>query len=227
MLAWRAVMRRSLAAAVLALVLAVPAVAHADAFDDVFADYQRDGQISPCKHSEAELRQAKSAVPNDIEQYAPDFPDALDQALEARARGGCGQQQQAAAPPVTTATPTGGNAPTPAPAPAASTTPAAPSGSVPQPPGTATLAGAADDGAIVNAASRQAAARGDAPAPLIVLAVLGALLLLGLLAWGVARFFAWDPRWLASTRHAVAEAGWHAGAAWADFTDWLRRGRAT
>jgi hypothetical protein len=60
---------------------------------------------------------------------------------------------------------------------------------------------------------------------LVVLAVLGGLLLLGLLAWGLARFFAWDPAWLAGARHAVAEAGWRTSGAWADFSDWLRRGR--
>jgi hypothetical protein len=46
-----------------------------------------------------------------------------------------------------------------------------------------------------------------------------------LLLWALLRLFAWDPRWLAATRHAVAEAGWRTSGAWEDFTDWLRRGR--
>ena len=103
---------------------------------------------------------------------------------------------------------------------------AAPAATVPSPPGSAQPAPAAADGAIVNAA----AVAGDPgasepPAPLIVLAVLGALLLLGLLLWGLARYFAWDPGWLAGSRHAVQEAGWRAGGLWDDFTDWLRPGR--
>ena len=72
-----------------ALLLAAPATAPADAFDDVFADYQKDGRISACRHSDKALRDARKQIPNDIEQYAPDFPDALDEALERRARGEC------------------------------------------------------------------------------------------------------------------------------------------
>src|SRR4051794_37185768 len=71
------------------LALALPAVAFADAFDDVFADYQKDGKIDACKHSDKALRDARRQIPNDIEQYAPDFPDALDEAREKRARGEC------------------------------------------------------------------------------------------------------------------------------------------
>jgi hypothetical protein len=57
------------------------------------------------------------------------------------------------------------------------------------------------------------------------LVVLGALVV-GLLAlWLVARWWAWEPRWLVRWRHATAEAGWRASAAWAEFTDWLRLGR--
>jgi hypothetical protein len=57
------------------------------------------------------------------------------------------------------------------------------------------------------------------------LVVLGALVV-GLLAlWAIARWWAWEPRWLVRWRHATAEAGWRASAAWAEFTDWLRLGR--
>src|SRR3712207_9344696 len=85
----RVMLRRALTLAVLAGVLAAPAVAQADAFTDVFADYQEDGRIDPCAHSQADLRAAKGRIPNDIEQYAPDFPQALDEALEDRARSAC------------------------------------------------------------------------------------------------------------------------------------------
>ena len=81
-------------------------------------------------------------------------------------------------------------------------------------------------------AARQAsapAAKDDdgSSAPVVVLAALGGLLLLLALLWGLVRLLGWDPRWLAGTRHATAEAGWRASTAWDDFRDWIRRGRAS
>lgn len=60
------------------------------------------------------------------------------------------------------------------------------------------------------------------PAGLIVA---GAVLIVALALLGLARWWAWEPHWLARWRHATAEAGWRASAAWAEFTDWLRLGR--
>jgi len=60
---------------------------------------------------------------------------------------------------------------------------------------------------------------------LVALIVVGALALALLCAWGFARWWAWEPAWLVRWRHATAEAGWRASAAWAEFTDWLRLGR--
>jgi len=219
-------LRRALMLAVLAGALALPASAHADPFTDVFADYQKDGRIDACAHSLADLRAAKGDVPNDIEQYAPDFPEALDGALEDRARSACPSSGGAAAATATTPAQT-----TPPPAaepadPTATTELSAPGTTVPSPPGSAQPAEPAADGAIVNAAAQSPDEGADRiPAPLIVLAVVGGLVLLCLLVWGVARYFAWDPEWLRAARHAVAEAGWRAGGLWDDFTDWVRPGR--
>jgi hypothetical protein len=58
-----------------------------------------------------------------------------------------------------------------------------------------------------------------------VLVLAGAIVLALLVAWAVARWWAWEPRWLVRWRHAMGEAGWRASAAWAEFTDWLRLGR--
>lgn len=213
--------RRAFMLAALAGALAAPAAAHADAFADVFADYQKDGRIDPCAHSQSDLRAAKGKIPNDIEQYAPDFPQALDEAAEDRARSACPTTGAAGATTTTQAAAAQG-----APAPTATTDVAAPAATVPSPPGSAQPVPAAADGAIVNAAARSAdPGASEPPAPLIALAVIGGLVLLGLLLWGVARFFAWDPAWLAGARHAVQEAGWRAGGLWDDFTDWLRPGR--
>jgi hypothetical protein len=89
-------------------------------------------------------------------------------------------------------------APAPAPQPAPAATPAPPQGA------------AADDRNIAAIA--------------LLFVVAAALLLVGVLA-GLAHWQAWEPPWLVRWRHATGEAGWRAGNAWAEFTDWLRLGR--
>ncbi len=59
----------------------------------------------------------------------------------------------------------------------------------------------------------------------IVIAVIAALLLLACAAWAFARSRAYEPHWLISLRHAMAEAGFRTSATWAEFTDWARLGR--
>jgi hypothetical protein len=59
----------------------------------------------------------------------------------------------------------------------------------------------------------------------IVLAAIAALLLLACAAWAFARSRAYEPRWLVSLRHAMAEAGFRTSATWAEFADWVRLGR--
>jgi len=211
-----------LAALVAAVALLVPATVSADPFDEVFADYQKDGEIDPCAHTPEELQAAKRDIPNDIEQYAPDFPAALDKAMEERARATC---EGGAAPDGSATTPGDGTTTDTAPAAPGTTTPNTP-GQAPAPPGTAEPAPPAADGAIANAAARDRGSGGNAPAPLVALAIVGALLALCLLVWALFRFFAWEPRWLLEARHSVAEAGWRTGGAWADFTDWLRSRRS-
>jgi hypothetical protein len=57
------------------------------------------------------------------------------------------------------------------------------------------------------------------------LVFIGVLLLILLIGWAIARWWAWEPHWLVRLRHSMGEAGWRASAAWAEFTDWLRLGR--
>lgn len=64
----------------------------------------------------------------------------------------------------------------------------------------------------------------DRAAVLMLLAV-AAIAVFLLALWAIARWQAWEPPWLARWRHATGEAGWRAGNAWAEFTDWLRIGR--
>jgi hypothetical protein len=59
----------------------------------------------------------------------------------------------------------------------------------------------------------------------IVAAALAVLLILICLAWGVARWFAYEPRWSISLRHSLAEASWRLSASWDEFSDWARIGR--
>jgi hypothetical protein len=60
---------------------------------------------------------------------------------------------------------------------------------------------------------------------IVLLAVLGLILLVVAATLGVARWWAWEPRWWLRTRHATAEAGWRTSATWAECRDWLRLGR--
>ncbi len=203
---------RPLLAALAAVVVLLPvAVAAADPFDDVFADYQKDGEIDACAYTEAELNEAKRDIPNDIDQYAPEFPARLDAAIEQRESGTCAGG--------TTAPST-----TPAPAPGATvpgtTTPAT------TPPAQTTPPPATTQPGTTTGAATPARDDGDDDAALVALIVAGGLLLLGAAVWALFRLFAWEPRWLLGARHAVGEAGWRASGAWADFTDWLRSRRS-
>jgi hypothetical protein len=58
----------------------------------------------------------------------------------------------------------------------------------------------------------------------IVLAVLAAVLVLACISWALARRRAFEPHWLLSLRHSMAEAGFRASATWAEFSDWVRLG---
>lgn len=58
----------------------------------------------------------------------------------------------------------------------------------------------------------------------IVIAAVAALLVVGCLAWGLARQRAFEPHFSLTLRHAMAEAGYRMAATWAEFSDWLRLG---
>jgi len=58
----------------------------------------------------------------------------------------------------------------------------------------------------------------------IAAVILAAVLVLACIAWALARRRAFEPHWLLSLRHAMAEAGFRASATWAEFADWVRLG---
>jgi hypothetical protein len=136
------------------------------------------------------------------------------------------------APPATATTPAattpGATATTPA-----ATTPGATPTTPATTPTTGSPAASAPGGTIARLTLTQSGkarankAKGDRPlsAGAIVIAALALLLLLGCIAWALARRRAFEPHWLLSLRHAMAEAGFRASATWSEFTDWARLGR--
>jgi hypothetical protein len=212
------ILRISLTVSVLAagaVFAAVPVAgaASGNAFLMTFTDYKADGIINGCQYTESQLKDAQRQVPPDIEQYAPDFPGALQAALEQRARG-CGGKQvapaQAVAPSVAPIVP-----PTQGPRAEVTKQPPAPP-----------VADSVEDHVIPKVAvTARDQGASTAPAPILALAIVGGLLGLAGLAWGIERWGAWEPAWLLTSRHAVAEAGFRVSATWADFTDWVRIGR--
>jgi cobalamin biosynthesis Mg chelatase CobN len=209
--------------AVLLALLAVAPAAQASAFRDVFGAYKKTGQVDACAWSAKQLTAAKQQVPNDIAQYAPDFPNALNNAISKRAAGGC--SKQAAATPAPAATTTPPAQPTATTGVPPGTTPAAPAGTQAPQPTPASNPSPAIAGKAVLAASKTRSSDAGVPAPLVALAVIGALMALAALLYWLARWWAWEPRWLVRARHAGAEASWRASGSWAEFMDWLRMGR--
>ncbi len=198
--------------------------------------------VPPCQFTTSQLNDALKNVTRDLRQYQPDFEDAVRTAIEQRSAGACDKKSTQTESSTNTPA-TGGGSDSNSNTPAAGATPST-GGSEPSTPATSAPAGAAPAGATpqpdpaVNPAPAvaddaiPAAATGapidgadDAPAPLLVLALMmGLLLVLGAL-WAAVHWAGFDPPWLQRWRHASHEAGWRASAAWSEFTDWVRLGR--
>ena len=208
--------RRGVIALTCAAALVVPAVAHANAFDDALKEYQKTGAVDGCKHTAAELAQAKVQTPKDIAQIAPGFPAQLAAGAAKRSKGCSKSERKATSTATSGAGATTGTGATGTPA----TTTIAPNA-------TPTAATTAPAPAPAPAAASQTAPQSTSShkGARLALIVLGALLVMLLALWAFAHWWAWEPRWLVRWRHATAEAGWRASAAWAEFTDWLRLGR--
>jgi cobalamin biosynthesis Mg chelatase CobN len=221
--------RRGAIALTCAAALLVPAAAHANAFDDTLKEYRQTGAVDGCKHSAEALAQAKAQTPEDIAQTAPGFPAQLAAAAEKRAKGCTKAEEQAtststaAAPAGTGTTGTTGTGTTGTGA--ATQPPAASTGATQAPFGTTTPPAVTQPPAAAPATQAAAQSTSSHRGARLALLVVAALLLMLLALWAFARWWAWEPRWLVRWRHATAEAGWRASAAWAEFTDWLRLGR--
>ena len=210
----------------------MPAAALANAYDDTLRDYRTTGAVNGCKYTAAQLAQAKTQTPKNIKDVAPGYPAQLAVAAAKRAKGCTKAEEKAANTTTSAAGATTGTTGTGTTAPSTTGTATAT-----QPPATTTIAPNATTTAATPApAPAPAPATTAAPAPAtqstashrgarLALIVVGALLAMLLALWAFARWWAWEPHWLARWRHATAEAGWRASAAWAEFTDWLRLGR--
>ena len=245
-------MRRSRTPIALALVAGAlalaPGVALADG-DAVIDDFQSDGSITACDHSAQDLRDAQEAIGPDIEQYSPELPSAIEAALSARAAGGCGSGGgdggggggSGAGGGGGDGGATGGGAaggsagPGAPPGSGAGAAPGTPGGGgsglpgqggpTPGPQADLTADPSVAGQAVPRNAQPAVAGAADAPAPILLLAILGALLALGAAAFALGRWWAFEPAWLLGTRHSWHEAGFRASAVWAEFRDWVRLGR--
>jgi hypothetical protein len=216
-------MRRTppfLVALALSLVFAAPA--SADLFTDVVNDYIKDSRLDVCSYTQDQLKKIKDAVPVDQNAYTPEFIAAVDDAIARRAEGACNKKKvtEAIAQAPTTGGGPAGRPPAPKAAPgqpAAAQPPPTPTAEPSPAPGVATDA--------IAVAARSTASGGDAPFPVLALAILAGLLALGGLLFGLVRWRAWEPDWAQRMRHATGEAGWRAASTWAEFTDFVRFGR--
>jgi hypothetical protein len=66
-----------------------PGIAAAGPLQTVLTDLQADGKIDACTYSSATLNSAKGSIPADLDQYAPDLRNAIENALSTKAGGGC------------------------------------------------------------------------------------------------------------------------------------------
>ncbi len=197
-------------------------------------------RLDACKYTTAELKKAKAIVPLDVRQYNAALIAAFDDAIAARAQGQCNKKNQGTAPATGTQAPPATNGTTPPP-PAGQTGQAAnpqaqaqAQAQVGQPqqaqapptpksePTPAPLIVAGDQIALASQATDIVP---ETPFPMLALAILLGVLALCTLAFGVVRFFAWEPAWAVRFRHAAGEAGWRASSTWSDFADYVRMGR--
>jgi len=193
-------------------------------------------RLDACHYTTEELKNAKAIVPLDVQQYNAALIAAFDDAIAARAQGACDKRKQQAASPGTTQTPPAAGGTTPP----SSSTKASPQAQAqaqaqvgqpqqaqapPTPKGEPAPAPAIAAGDEIALAAHTIDVVPDTPFPMLALAILLGVLALITLAFGVVRFFAWEPRWAVRFRHAAGEAGWRASSTWSDFADYVRLGR--
>ncbi|TML29672.1 MAG: hypothetical protein E6G30_03715 [Actinobacteria bacterium] len=199
-----------LTAAILAA-LAAPALAEQSPLDQ----YQSSGTIDPCNPG----IYSTGAAPNDVQQYAPDYLQALQDARNKGCRRG-GGAGGVSTTPAAAAPSAGGSGPS-AGAPAS-----VPAGTpyVPKPPVPPKAVAAVQSGTALGPQLPLAAkSDGGTPAPIVALAVMFLLALVGGALAGVARHLGWTGGMLDPVRHAGGEAALRMGSAADRLRDLTRR----
>ncbi|MDX6672097.1 MAG: hypothetical protein QOI91_2460 [Solirubrobacteraceae bacterium] len=178
-------MRPTPTALVLAAVVGLLALAPAAWAETPLEQYQRTGKINPCTASGG-----PGSIPNDVAQYAPDFLDAYNAAQ----RQGCNRGGVSQTKPTDTQSgvPVGGNGQS------------LPPGStfVPKPPAPPKLF---HEGKVVRHLPLAAGADAMTPAPILGLAALLLLALVGGALAGTWRYMGWGLDRLDPLRHAAGE----------------------
>ncbi len=182
-------------------------------------EYQRTGHITPCKYTSGQLG---GKVPNDVEQYAPEYKSQLDAAARQRTRGCGGSSGGGGSSGSGGGVDTGGGG--------AASGGSGPGGSgaggsgsravVPPAPPIDPTAGEPATG--IEQPATTASGKGGTSTALWVLLILGGLVVLGGALALVGRYLGWSPRWLAPAMHAVREAGMRIGTTAGGFADWAR-----
>jgi hypothetical protein len=194
-----------LAALAVALLAALAPAASADSPLD---QYQRTGKIDPCTPGLG----GGGGTPNDVAQYAPDYLQALN---DARAKG-CTHGSAGGSGATGVATAAGG------------TTGGAPPGAAPgtpyvaKPPAPPKTGPGAVQSPIGGHLPLAVKTDGGTPAPVIALAVMLLLALLGGALAAVGRQLGWSLGVLDPVRHAGGEAAMRMGSAAGSLTDWAR-----
>ena len=191
-------LRLLLPALLLAGLLAVPAVAPADDFDQIFDDYQSDGELNDCYRPE-ELHNAGRGIPPDIEQYTPGFGDALSAAQTRCSSGGAAPATEEEEPEAPTSAGTTGPGPPEDVTKKAVIEPPAPK-APPRP--------VLDDLPDPTLNTATAAVSGETPGALIALLIAAGLAVVLALGWSLAWFMGWNLERLTKPLFAAFETVW-------------------
>lgn len=194
-------------------------------------------RLDPCGYKTKELETAKKFIPVDQRQYNAALIGVIDDAIAARAQGVCNKKSgQSSGGTTITPPPAPGQTPPPPPAPGTTGeqpstqtqgTPGQPlpAKAPPTPQSEPAPAPAIAAGDAIALASQTTDVVPETPFPMLALAILLGVLALCTIAFGVVRYFAWEPAWAVRFRHAAGEAGWRASSTWSDFADYVRLGR--
>jgi hypothetical protein len=189
--------RRLFTALVTLALLAFPAGAAADDFQQIFGDYKSDGRIDNC-YAPDQIHNAGRSIPPDIEQYAPGFGDALS---SAQSQCGSGGQQP-------TAESDEDEKPAPVSAGGASGPDIKKKKAVAEPPAPEVAPTAASTELAAPQLPAAAAVSNDTPGALVALLIAAGIAVVLALAWTIAWFMGWSPERLTKPVVAAFQSVW-------------------